>query len=127
MKPASQRQLRVGEQIRHILADTLRGGFFYNHNGVAGEFSGGGVIVAEVRPSPDLKQAKVYISTVKPEDLTETLKILNDNSFMFQKEIGRQMRRLPIPPRLMRFYIRSAVRIGNKLFTLIHHSVFIFL
>jgi ribosome-binding factor A len=110
MKPASQRQLRVGEQIRHILADTLRGGFFYNHNGVAGEFSGGGVIVAEVRPSPDLKQAKVYISTVKPQN--------SDSS---------RMRRLPIPPRLMRFYIRSAVRIGNKLFTLIHHSVFIFL
>jgi ribosome-binding factor A len=113
MKPASQRQLRVGEQIRHILADTLRGGFFYNHNGVAGEFSGGGVIVAEVRPSPDLKQAKVYISTVKPEDLTETLKILNDNSFMFQKEIGRQMQ-IKFTPKL-RFVKDAAVAYSTKI------------
>lgn len=95
-KQPSQRQLRVGEQIKHIVAETMtRGGF---QNPVLMDSMA--VTVTEVRASPDLKNATAYVVPLMGNaDLTDVLKALNDEAHVFQREIGRQSA-LKFTPRL---------------------------
>ncbi len=55
-KGPSQRQLRVGELVRHALADILQRGEVHDP-----ELEGVVVTVPEVRMSPDLRLATVYV------------------------------------------------------------------
>ena len=55
-KAPGQRQLRIGEEIRHVLASILERETFRDP-GLADVI----VTVTEVRPSPDLRHARVYI------------------------------------------------------------------
>lgn len=81
----SQRQLRVGEQLRHIIAETMTRGHFH-HEALLGAT---GITVAEVRVSPDLKNATAYVMPLGGENMDEVLAALNDEAKMFQKEINR--------------------------------------
>lgn len=85
----SQRQLRVGEQLRHVMTDTLARGHF--HDEFLREHSGL-VSVSEVRVSPDMKHATAYATMIGGQNLKEALESLNANADIFQKEIGRQVR-----------------------------------
>jgi len=70
-KPPSQRQLRVGEEIRHALSDIFLQGTLY-----APALIGVSVTVPEVRISPDLKNATAYVFPLggdAPEDFLKTL------------------------------------------------------
>ncbi|PCJ97285.1 MAG: ribosome-binding factor A [Zetaproteobacteria bacterium] len=82
----SQRQLRVGEQIRHILSETLQRGHFSNEMLLN---KSNMIIVSEVRPSPDLKHARAYVMSLNGESMDELLPALNEQAHVFQKEIGR--------------------------------------
>ena len=83
----SQRQLRVGEQIRHILSETLRRGHF-NSELLIDEAPH--VTITEVRPSPDLKHARAYIMTLGGKQLEPILEALNADAQTFQKDINKQ-------------------------------------
>ncbi len=85
-KGPSQRQLRVGEQLRHIIAETMARGHFQDE-----ALLDAPVTVAEVRVTPDLKQAKVYVMSLGGEDMENILPALNKESNLFQKEIGKQL------------------------------------
>jgi len=85
-KGPSQRQLRVGEQLRHILSETMSRGHFSSEILLNTK----GVTVAEVRVSPDLKNAKAYVMSLGGEDMDQVLPALNKEAHIFQKEIGRQ-------------------------------------
>ena len=87
-KEPSQRQLRVGEQIRHIIAETMARGHFHTE----ALMDAGRITVAEVRVSPDLKQAKAYVMSLGGADMETILPALNDEAHVFQKEIGRQQK-----------------------------------
>jgi ribosome-binding factor A len=82
----SQRQLRVGEQLRHIIAETLQRGHFGSEILIdhASEVS-----VTEVRSSPDLKHAKAYVISLGGKNLDAILSALNDDAATFQKDINR--------------------------------------
>ena len=82
----SQRQLRVGEQIRHIISETLQRGHFNNETLMD---KSNMVVVSEVRPSPDLKHARAYVMSLNGEDIDEILPALNENAHVFQKDINR--------------------------------------
>ena len=84
----SQRQLRVGEQIRHVVAQVLQRGDFHNELLLDAAST---VTVSEVRVSPDLRNATAYISTLGGQNLVEVLKALNDTAAHFQKEVGREI------------------------------------
>lgn len=92
----SQRQLRVGEQLRHILVETLQRGHFQDerlfHNAR-------NLTISEVRPSPDLKNATAYVSILGGGDIKDLLHALNDSAGYFQKEAGRQLQ-MKFTPRL---------------------------
>ncbi len=82
----SQRQLRVGEQIRHILAETMARGHFRGES----LLDAGKITVTEVRVSPDLKNATAYVMALGGADMENILPALNEEHATFQKEINRQ-------------------------------------
>lgn len=91
-KGPSQRQLRVGEQLRHIIAEEMSRGHFHHETLLEAE----GITVAEVRVTPDLKQAKAYIMPLggqylENEAIDAILKALNEEAAGFQKVIGKQL------------------------------------
>jgi ribosome-binding factor A len=81
----SQRQLRVGEQLRHIIAETLQRGHFRDEILID---LASAVTVTEVRTSPDLKQATAYVISLGGEDMDKILPALNHNAPAFQKDIN---------------------------------------
>jgi ribosome-binding factor A len=82
----SQRQLRVGELIRHELADMLsRGGI---HDPV---IEGHLITVPEVRMSPDLRLATVYVMPLGGHDEKEVIAALDRNKRYVRGEIARRV------------------------------------
>ena len=52
----SQRQLKVGEELRHLISDALLRESFYDEH-----IENNNITITEVNVSPDLKNAKVYV------------------------------------------------------------------
>lgn len=85
----SQRQLRVGEQLRHIIAETLQRGNFDD----PGLFDNAGQItIAEVRVSPDMKHATAYTSLITTQDIAPVLVALNESAHTFQQDINKKIK-----------------------------------
>ena len=83
----SQRQLRVGEQLRHIIAEVMQRGHFHDEALIEGASN---VTVTEVCPSPDLKQATAFVIPLGGKDIETILPALNEAAPVFQKEINKQ-------------------------------------
>ena len=82
----SQRQLRVGELIRHELAAMLSRGDV--HDPV---IEGHLITVPEVRMSPDLRLATIYIVPLGGRDEKEVLEALDRNKRYLRGEIARRV------------------------------------
>lgn len=82
----SQRQLRVGELIRHALAEMLARGDI--HDDVLARHV---VTVPEVRLSPDLKLATCYIMPLGGQDIAAVLKALDANKRYLRGEIAHRV------------------------------------
>jgi ribosome-binding factor A len=82
----SQRQLRVGELIRHELADMLSRGDI--HDPV---IQGHMITVPEVRMSPDLRLATIYVMPLGGRDEPEVLGALDRNKKYVRGEIARRV------------------------------------
>lgn len=83
---ASQRQLRVAELVRHAVADVL------SQSGVHDPVLEGHVItVPEVRMSPDLKLATVYVMPLGGRDTEPVLKALAQNKAFIRGVVARSV------------------------------------
>lgn len=82
----SQRQLRVGELIRHELADMLSRGDI--HDPV---IEGHMITVPEVRVSPDLRLATIYVMPLGGRDIEKVIEALDRNKRYVRGEIGRRV------------------------------------
>ncbi|WP_439499710.1 30S ribosome-binding factor RbfA [Bosea sp. (in: a-proteobacteria)] len=82
----SQRQLRVGELIRHALAEMLARGDI--HDDVLAKHV---ITVPEVRLSPDLKLATCYIMPLGGEDVKPVLKALTGHKRYIRGEIAHRV------------------------------------
>ncbi|HEY1244939.1 MAG TPA: 30S ribosome-binding factor RbfA [Hyphomicrobiaceae bacterium] len=80
----SQRQLRVGELVRHALAEMLSRGEI--HDDLLASHV---VTVSEVRMSPDLRLATIYIMPLGGKDLKPVLEGLDRNRKFIRGEIAR--------------------------------------
>lgn len=94
-KSPSQRQLRVGEEIRHILAKA----FSYRHSG-NDLLDQSTITVTEVRVSPDLQNATVFVVPLGGQKVPEILAALKERSWFFRKEVAHQLT-TRIAPRLV--------------------------
>lgn len=111
----SQRQLRVGEQIRHILAETLRRGHF--HDPILFE-AAERVTVSEVQVSPDMRQATAYVLTLGGTGMDSVLPALNDAAPVFQKEINKGVS-MKFTPKI-RFAYDHSFEEADKIERLLH-------
>lgn len=82
----TQRQLRIGEVIRHKLAEMLTRGEI--HDDVLGTHV---VTIPEVRMSPDLKLATVYVMPLGGEDIDPVLAALERNRRYIRGEIAHTL------------------------------------
>ena len=82
----SQRALRVGELVRHAMADMLTRGAV--HDPV---IEGHVITVPEVRMSPDLRLATIYVMPLGGRDLDEVVAALDRNKKYLRGEIGRHV------------------------------------
>lgn len=82
----SVRLLRVGEQVRHILSDILARGDVHD-DVLASHF----VSVTEVRMSPDLRHATVFVKPFLGKDEEVVLKALRTNTAYLQSEVARRV------------------------------------
>jgi ribosome-binding factor A len=83
---ASQRQLRVGELIRHALAEMLVRGDV--HDPV---IEGHMITIPEVRMTADLKLATIYVMPLGGKDVNEVIEALNDNKRYLRGEIAHRV------------------------------------
>lgn len=86
-KGRSQRQLRVGEEIRHILAEVLSRG--HSGNELLDRLS---ITVSEVRVSPDLQNATVFVMPLAGQHLIEVLAAFKERSWYFRREVAHKLR-----------------------------------
>ena len=82
----SVRLLRVGEQVRHILSELLTRGEV--HDAVLTSHS---VSVTEVRMSPDLRHATVFVKPLLGANEADVLKALKTNTAFFQMEVAKRV------------------------------------
>ena len=83
----SVRLLRVGEQVRHVLSEILQRGDV--HDDVLASHP---VSVTEVRMSPDLRHATVFVKPLLGEDEEAVLKALRTNPAYLQREVAGRVR-----------------------------------
>ncbi|RXR30496.1 30S ribosome-binding factor RbfA [Sphingobium fluviale] len=83
----SVRILRVGEQVRHVLADILQRGDV--HDEVLAKHM---VSVTEVRMTPDLRHATAFIKPLLGRDEEAVLKALRTNTAYLQREVAKRVK-----------------------------------
>src|SRR4029453_1542044 len=83
----SVRLLRVGEQVRHVLSELLQRGDV--HDDVLQSHL---VSVTEVRMSPDLRHATVFVKPLLGQDEEKVLKALRQNTAFLQREVAGRVR-----------------------------------
>ena len=82
----SQRMLRVGELIRHVVADLLSRGAVNDP-----VLDGHVISVPEVRMSPDLKLATCYVMPLGGKDVKPVLDALDRNKKFMRGEIAQKV------------------------------------
>ena len=82
----SVRLLRVGEQVRHILSEILQRGDVHDET-LASHL----VSITEVRMSPDLRHATVFVKPLLGKDEEAVLKALRTNTAYLQREVAARV------------------------------------
>jgi ribosome-binding factor A len=82
----SVRLLRVGEQARHVLSDILIRGDVHDELLAKTPIS-----VTEVRMSPDLRHATVFIRPLLGKNMEAVLKALRTNTAYLQSEVAKRV------------------------------------
>jgi ribosome-binding factor A len=103
------RTSRVGDHIHRILA-----------NIIAQEFKdprAGMITLSQVNISPDLRQAKVFITVLPEEKILETVNILNQAAGFFRSRLAKQLA-LRVVPRLQFVYDELQIK-GLRMGTLL--------
>jgi ribosome-binding factor A len=79
----SQRQLRVGEALRHALAEVLRENEIHD-----ADLDGVSVTITQVKPSPDMRYATVYCEPLGGENAKAIIAALNRHKGFLRGEMG---------------------------------------
>ena len=82
----SVRVLKVGERVRHILSELLARQEVHDET-----LSAHSVSVTEVRMSPDLRNASVYVKPLMGAQEAEVVKALRTNTAFLQREVAKRL------------------------------------
>ena len=89
----SQRQLKVGEELRHLISNALLRESFYDEH-----IKNNNITVTEVDVSPDLKNAKIFVMPLGGKNKPDVLNSLNKINGRLKKIISTSisLRQTPI-------------------------------
>ena len=85
-KPISQRQLRVGEMIKQSLSM-----IFIRNEAKVPNLETNTITVTEVRMTPDLKTARVYVIPLGGIEIKETVRILTEYSHLVRRALSKRL------------------------------------
>src|SRR5437868_8445744 len=85
-KGPSQRQLRVGEMLRHALSEILRETDIRDP-----DLEGVSVTVTQVKPSPDMRYATVFVEPLGGKKAKEIVAALNRHKSFLRGEMGHMI------------------------------------
>ncbi len=83
----SQRQLRVGQEVRRVIAEAIEKGEVRSP-----EISAAFITVTQVIMSPDLKYATVYLTTLNGKSLGVVLEQLAAEKWLFKKLVAAKLK-----------------------------------
>lgn len=81
---SSQRQLRVGEMLRHALSEILTRGDVRDS-----ELEGVSVTITQVKPSPDMRHATVFCEPLGGKNVGPVIAALNKHRGFIRGEMGK--------------------------------------
>jgi ribosome-binding factor A len=82
----SQRQLRVGELVKQNIGE-----IFIRNESKIPSFDSKLITVTEVRMTPDLKTARVYVIPLGGDQLSETVSVLTEYSHLVRKALSKKL------------------------------------
>ena len=85
-KTFSQRQLRVGELVKQNLGE-----LFIRNEAKIPEINSKLITVTEVKMTPDLKTARVYVIPLGGIETKETVKILTEYAHLVRKALSKRL------------------------------------
>ena len=85
-KTFSQRQLRVGELVKQNLGE-----LFIRNEAKIPTINSKLITVTEVRMTPDLKTARVYVIPLGGVDMKETVSVLTEYSHLVRKALSKRL------------------------------------
>ena len=85
-KTFSQRQLRVGELVKQNLGE-----LFIRNEAKIPSINSRLITVTEVRMTPDLKTARVYVIPLGGIDMKEIVRVLTDNAHLVRKALSKKL------------------------------------
>lgn len=112
----SQRQLRVGEELRHALAAILLRGELHDP-----DLAGVSITVSEVRPSPDMKHATVFVTTLNGDKMDVVLPALRRAASFLRGLVAKTVRLRHTPQ--LSFQADTSFDYAQKINTLLHQDV----
>jgi ribosome-binding factor A len=111
--PRSQRQLRVGEELRHALARLLRPGSLRDP-----ALFDANITVTEVRLSPDLRNATAFVMPLGGANAADIVAGLRRSAPYLKGQVGKlvQLRRMPN----LSFALDGAFESAERIAALLH-------
>ncbi|HQT63021.1 MAG: ribosome-binding factor A [Acidocella sp. 20-57-95] len=109
----SQRQLRVAEEIRHVLADIFLRTEFHD-----AQLAKVHLTISEVRMSPDLKHAAVFCTQLGNKDVTPLLPALKRISPFLRGQMAPRLGLRVVPD--LKFLPDEALEEATKINKLLH-------
>ena len=102
----SQRQLRVGQQLKHLISEVIASGDVQNE-----KIRGILITVTEVNISPDLKKANIFV--ISRNNKKNFIKYLNEKNFIFKKKIAEKLQLRFVPD--INFNFDNTFEYANKI------------
>jgi ribosome-binding factor A len=91
-QPASQRQLRVGEELRHALSELVRPGELRDP-----ALRDANITVTEVRISPDLRNATAFVMPLAGANAQEIMAGLKRSAPFLKAQVARKVELRQVP------------------------------
>ncbi|MBT4941291.1 MAG: 30S ribosome-binding factor RbfA, partial [Rhodospirillaceae bacterium] len=91
-RPPSQRQLRVGEELRHVISQVIERGDLHDP-----DLAGVSITVSEVRISPDLGNATIFVTRLGGGQAAEMIEALGRAAPFLRRQVAEKvhLRRVP--------------------------------
>ena len=109
----SVRVLRVGEQVRHVLSEILMRGDVHDDL-----LTSHPVSITEVRMSPDLRHATVFVKPLLGKEEEAVLKALRTNTAFLQREVAARVRQKYAAK--LKFLADESFDVGDHIDKLLH-------